>query len=336
MMHMQFFRRSLIASAAPIALAACFAGACTTSAAAAEQRGPLIRHGSIPATILYVSDSSGYVFEFANNTTKLMAIISDGSNPLGLDVDSSGNLYVAEGGASAINVYAPGATVATTVLTETNAQPYGVAHCADGTTYVANSSYASGNGNIVYYTAGQTVPSGVIADPNIGIAFSVSCDKNSNVYADYLDNVNYNVQIVEYGPQGNSMTNTGDGAFLSYYGTVRVADDGQLAISNTFNGQVQFFNPKSPAGTGPIRTSSFGIAFNGFSLGTSEDDVYGAAFDDSQARAMRCERKRESCGSPQANTVFRANAHNLRLVKTYGLNVLQDPRDAFVYPGGNS
>jgi hypothetical protein len=256
-----------------------------------------------------------------------------------LDVDSGGNLYVAEEYASTINVYAPGATTATTVLSDTNGYPYGVAHCADGTTYVANEGTASGYGNIVYYYPNQTVPSGAIPDSNIGIALSVSCDKNSNVYAEYADNVNYNVQIVEYGPQGSSMSNTGDGAYLGDIGAVRVANDGQLAISDRSDGQVLSFNTKSPAGTAPIHTSRFGVLFFGFSLGASEDDIYGAAYS-SDARIMGCARKREGCGgpqnSPQPGTVFRANANNLRLVKSYGLGVLQGPFDAFVFPGGNS
>jgi hypothetical protein len=337
MMHMPLFRRSRTASAASIALAACFAGGCVSSAGAAEQRGPLGRHSPIPPqTILYVSDASGNVFEFSNGTTRLLATISDGSSPQGLEVDSSGNLYVAESEASAINVYAPGALTATTILSDPGANPYGVAHCADGTTYVANPSYASANGNITYYAAGQTVPTGTIPDPAIGAAFSVSCDKNSNVYADYLDNVNYNVQIVKYGPQGSSITNTGFGAYLDYYGTVRVANDGQLAVSDTFNGYVLFFNPKSAPGTAPISRSDFGVAFYGFSLGASEDDVYGAAFNDSESRKAGCAQTRRVPSGEQYNTVFRANAHNLRMVKTYGQCVLEGPRDAFVYPGGNS
>jgi hypothetical protein len=268
----------------------------------------------------------------------LLATLTDGEAPAGLDVDSTGTLYVSEQGTETINVYAPGATVATSVLSDPGEYPFGVAHCSDGTTYVANTALGNGSGNITFYAAGATTPTGTIPDPAIENAYGVACDANANVYADYSD-TSHAVQIVKYGPQGSSITNTGFGAYMSNVGQIRVTPSGILAASD-ISRSILFFRLAAP-GAGPFLTSTWNANFFGFSLGLVVQDAFVA---DRESLPLigqtRNERRRyglpQSGGSPQAKTVFRANARNLRLVEVYGAGVLNDPSDAFVYPGGNT
>jgi len=268
----------------------------------------------------------------------LLATITDGNEPLGLDVDSTGTLYVSELGYQTINVYAPGATTATTVLSDTGPYPIGVAHCLDGTTYVANEG-GNPNGYIAYYVAPATVPTGTIPDTNINAVVGVACDANSNVYADYIDG-NGKVQIVKYGPQGSSSSNTGYGASMSSIGQIRVTHNGLLAVADGA-GSISFFRLASP-GVAPFLTSTWNATFFGFSIGLAGNDAFVADNPDSDASALRFgkrEHRRHGSplngGSPQADTVFRASARNLRMTEDYGAGVLNQPFDAFVYPGGN-
>jgi beta-propeller repeat-containing protein len=113
-------------------------------------------------------------------------VISGLTNPQGVGVDSAGNVYVANTGASNVPVYPKGGITATTTLDDTGWYPVDVAVASDGTVYVANifsTSFTAGNVDI--YAAGSTTATGSISDPNFFQVISVAVDEGHNVVVCY-------------------------------------------------------------------------------------------------------------------------------------------------------
>ncbi len=83
------------------------------------------------------------------------------NDPLGLAVDSSGNLYVSNSGAGTVSEFAPGATTPTATLTGLSG-PEALAFDAGGNLYVAN----VGNNTVSVFAPGATTPSATLTGLN--------------------------------------------------------------------------------------------------------------------------------------------------------------------------
>ena len=113
--------------------------------------GTNARHGW--ANSVFVSERFGNeVLQFADAANgAVLGTITDTTGPTGLDIDASGNLYVAAlGDPSSIRIYAPGTYTAAKTLNDPGEYINAVAACPNGTIYAANQfNTNSGNGTRV-------------------------------------------------------------------------------------------------------------------------------------------------------------------------------------------
>jgi hypothetical protein len=139
--------------------------------------------------LLFVSDASAALINIYNATaesaTACGQITGNGmSLPQGIDVDLSGNLYVANTGASDILEFAPpytGAPIKT--MTDPGQYPAGVeAECGTKIWVTNIITTAGGAGTISDYSLTGTVPLHTYADANVTREYFLTCDPKGNVY----------------------------------------------------------------------------------------------------------------------------------------------------------
>jgi hypothetical protein len=133
---------------------------------------PPDRHGASPPT-LYISDRNandvvavdGVTFQYVETITGFTAVY-------GISTDTSGNLYVADGGAGVVDVFPPRGTTPSLVLKLTNGGPDRLRVRMDGTVYVGDDQ-----GDLEVFPAGATSPSQVVqVGGNSGLAFDAYDD----------------------------------------------------------------------------------------------------------------------------------------------------------------
>jgi hypothetical protein len=245
-------------------------GACLTAALLAACGGPNSSLSSVTSQArraqsqtLYVTndryDNSNYGSYSGVNSVTVYAATTGrltpsqriyGSNtklktPMGIAVDSSGNIYVANSGGRSVTVYAAGATgnaaaIQTISGSKTGlAQPWGLALDPSGNIYVANQNYGSGSYAIAVYAAGAngnvapirtisgsatllSCPAGIALDartpPNIYVANN-SCSGSSAG--------NYAITVYAGGANGNvAPIQTINGNYTGLSFPVGIAVDG--------------------------------------------------------------------------------------------------------------
>lgn len=201
----------------------------------------------------------------------------------GLVVDSSGNLYVADFGASRVTYHPSGGTIATDVYGQSNLttgtansgglnadslnQPSGVALDSSGNLYIADSV----NNRVLYYESGSTTATRVYGQPNMtsntanngGISAnslnsprSVALDRSGNLYIS--DFSNHRVLYYASGSttatrvygQPNMTSNTANNGGLSESTLnspqgIAVDSNGNLYVSDSSNYRVLYFTAGS-------------------------------------------------------------------------------------------
>jgi hypothetical protein len=174
-----------------------------------SSRLPLLRGPMRTADFLYVADGSGSSSSSSSsgngavtvyrvgNKTKLVNTIGDGiSNPRGITLDGSNNLYVVNGGGSSsgssssgggsVTVYAAGSGDNTLTITSGLNSPTAVAVDSNGFVYVANgssssSSSGSGSGSVNVYRPGHHHVFHTISN-GIGNPTALAFDGQGNLY----------------------------------------------------------------------------------------------------------------------------------------------------------
>jgi len=227
--------------------------------------------------------SGGVISTFAGNGTagytgdKGPAASAELNNPIGLALDSSGNLYIADSANNVVRMVSSSGTITTfagnntagysgDMALATGAQlfnPVGVAADSAGNVYIADTGNnvirQVYNGNIVTYALGFTQPDGV------------AVDKAGNIYvADTQGR-----RIVEYSAGGVYTTiagngygefsgDNGPGPNAALYDPMGLAVDssGNVYIADTFNGRIRKLTPSgiisTIAGTGALYFSGDG------------------------------------------------------------------------------
>ncbi len=115
------------------------------------------------------------------------------SNPQGLFVDASGDLWVVNQGPKQVLEFAPGGSSPTLTLSDPSGYPVDVAvDNHSGTVYVSNFfQNGSAPGVIEVYPKGATSPTATLSDPNMAYAFYDALDDKGNLYVTYLEGGNF-------------------------------------------------------------------------------------------------------------------------------------------------
>ncbi len=133
--------------------------------------------------LVYVSDHTNNLIDVFDLRGKLLHTITSGLNaPVGLFVDASENLWVANPGANDVLVFPRGSTTPSETLGDSN-QPNDVAVCHAGTAFVADSLNLGG---VAVYPPGRTTPTRRLVAQQSGqggLEFYVACDGAGNVFA---------------------------------------------------------------------------------------------------------------------------------------------------------
>ena len=161
-----------------VGVAACGGGSATTPTVPAR---PIAVSDHAQERLIYVSDHANNLIDVFGRG-KLRTITSGVSKPVGLFVDASHNLWVANPGANDVLVFRRGSTTPRETLEDSN-QPNDVAVCSDGTAFVADSL---NQGGVAVYPPGHTKPVRRLEAGQSsagGLELYVTCDAAGNIFA---------------------------------------------------------------------------------------------------------------------------------------------------------
>jgi sugar lactone lactonase YvrE len=140
--------------------------------------------------------ASPNVTEYLKGASKPHTLITTGStNPVGIAIDHSGNIYVSNGSFGPkfnIVVYSPGSKSPSRTITDGVTAPVGITVDANGTLYLANDR----TNNVEEYRSGQSSPYQTITE---GLDRPVSVTVNKNGYL-YVTNLEETGPVAEYVP----------------------------------------------------------------------------------------------------------------------------------------
>ena len=165
--------------------AGCGAGFGATSVRPADPalRAASLAPGAPHTPLVYVSDHTNNLIDVFDLRGKLQYTITSGLNaPVGLFVDASHNLWVANPGANDVLVFPRGSRTPSETLDDSN-QPNDVAVCREGTAFVADSLNVGG---VAVFPHGHKTPTRRLEAEQSGaggLEFYVACDDSGNVFA---------------------------------------------------------------------------------------------------------------------------------------------------------
>jgi hypothetical protein len=269
---------ALVASTLVVACAGSPASSSLPTSNAAVSARVLRQASKTP--LVYVASqnsSTGAVYAFNPNgdTKPLETIVTGVSVPMGLALDSSGTLYVANSGNNSVTAYAPGTTSPSRTLRDGISAPQGVAVGSDGTAYVANEGpYPSaGSGSVTEYPSGTSSPATTISLPG-NDAFATAVDSSNNLYVSWFSLSDYSIRIYRYAPgstQGADLKlDLKPGSFPAYGLTFDKSGDLLLAYENLTHGPPKYIGVFPPGAKKPSRRIQeaglldivMGMAFN--------------------------------------------------------------------------
>jgi hypothetical protein len=194
---------------------------------------------------VYISDNT-QILIFNAQTGQETGTISNGiSGPTGLNVNSKGDLYVANSSNNTGTVYPQGTESPSSTYTGAS-NPWDIDRCTDGTAYIAN----LGGDSVSVYENGSTTPTRYITDPDAEYYFDSECGPSDHVYVAYYSRSTGMTQIKKYGPLGK-----GKPVLLPMAGGYRspmitdIHDD--VVFGNVDDETIEFWAPKA---TKPYKT----------------------------------------------------------------------------------
>jgi len=181
--------------------------------------------------LVYISDFLSGTVAVLDWKADLIGLIGGLTNPSGLFVDASHNLWVTNTYANDVLVYPKGSTSPSTTLADPNEFPVDVSVCPNGTAYVAN-LFDSGQkvGSISVYAPGATQPTGTLSYPGQGWDYFVTCDSAGNVFTTLFAANNVGA-VVEY-PGGKQSGALDLGIALQFPGGIKPDNAGNLIVND--------------------------------------------------------------------------------------------------------
>jgi hypothetical protein len=257
-------------------LAACAGGATRgPDAAPMLPRAQNATHARSTAQNVYVSDEgAGAVFVYpagVSNPTPTAEITDGISDPLGIDVDRHGTLYVANfnggSGAGSVTVYKAGSTHPSLTITDVS-EPTSVAVDASGNLYVGENT--SQTVEIAEFAPGAMQPSTTVFPTKLpGFPFmgGMTVDRSNNLYAAFFIYFKPPVHVVKFAPgltNERDLTLSGldlldfnpglarDGmgnVYVGTFGGVNVYAKGSKKVARTIDISTPQYSGATPDGT---------------------------------------------------------------------------------------
>jgi DNA-binding beta-propeller fold protein YncE len=233
----------------------------TTSGSAPLQ--PALRHAAARGAswmapqatqqpLIYVSSVlTNDVYVYSYSTHQLVGTLTGFNTPYGLCVDKSGDVWVANDGASQLLEYAHGGSSPIGTLSDTGEYPEGCAvDPATGNLAVANFSSKSGGGNVAIYANAKGTPR-TYTDPSIVNYRFCGYDAKGNLFVDGVDTSS--VFVLGELPKGSSsFTNIPVKQTIEWPGGVQW-DGKHVAVGDTDTVTVYQIDPANGSVTGSTK-----------------------------------------------------------------------------------
>ena len=234
---------SLPVYALAISLAACSGP--QTPFGAAPSSPNIVRRAIAQPNVLYVADyGSGAINLLRNSDYHFVNKITSGiSAPLGMTLDRSGNLYVANASGT-VTEYGPRSFAPSFVYSTAMVEPFDVAVDAQDNLYEIDTNNAGGvghnDGSVNEYTQKSNAVAQTCATNThpIGIAM----DRAADIFVAANDDVNHG-HVLEYAAGLRGCNATPLGIRVGFTGGIAIDDNANLIVTDYDAGQVDVFAP---------------------------------------------------------------------------------------------
>jgi hypothetical protein len=217
---------------------------------------------------IIVSDASDDVVDIFNGAGKQTAQLTGFSQPQGLALDASGNLYVADTGNSRIQVYAAGFEGTPTTINDPGESPASVTIDSKGNLGVTNILTTSGGpGSVSFFNKAGTLLA-TLSNANFAKVIFDAFDDKGNLY---IDGTNASGAFVAGevvgGVSGNAITILATGNSVGYPGGIAISSTGKIALDDQQNVTIFTYNPPvsgslgAPVATTPLTGAGDPISF---------------------------------------------------------------------------
>jgi hypothetical protein len=198
------------------------------------------------------------VVDIFNARRKQTAQLTGFSQPQGLALDTTGNLYVADTNNSRIQVYAAGFTSSPTTISDPGEFPASVAIDSKGNLGVTNILTTSdGPGSVSFFNQGGTLLTTLSNAAFAKVLFD-AFDDEGNLYIDGTNaSGGFVAGEVVGGVSGTAITILATGNSVGYPGGIAISSTGKIALDDQENLEIFTYNPpvKGSLGT-PIATTA--------------------------------------------------------------------------------